>query len=97
MNHPNRSWRRRLADEAAALGPDLVSAGINILGGPTLAAMHISTLTGRNYSANLMCRWRRGEAPVPEPAREALMVVVLTELLGDESVPVARVLCVPER
>ena len=96
-NHPNRSWRRRLANEAAALGPDLVSAVIRVLGGPSRAAQHLSALTGRSLDANRMCRYRRGGEAVPDWLQDACRVVVADELLGDDGLAIARLMSPPDR
>lgn len=95
MNHPHRNWRRRLAAEASALGPDLVSAYIALHRGPTAAARALSEDTGRPYSANLLCRWRRGEAPTPVAAQQAMRYSLLLALLGGSARPVAAVLSPP--
>ena len=97
MNHPNRSWRRQLADEAAALGADLLSAGIRVLGGPEKASRHLSLLTKRPVMANKLCRWRRGAECCPEWLQDALRVVVADVLLGDHGLAIARVMSPPER
>lgn len=100
-NHPNRNWRRRLVSEAAALGPDLVSAWCALAtrdGVPLIAAAAaLSATTGRAYSANLLCRWRRGDAPVPEPAARVMRSDVLHHLLGAPPDAVAAVLEPPAR
>lgn len=95
MNHPH--WRRRLADEAAALGPDLVSATIRVLGGPTAAAAHLAAITGRTVTANKLCRFRRGAECTPEWLQDAMRVVVADRLLDDAGLAVARVMSPPER
>ncbi len=88
-------WSRRLAERAAALGPDLVSAACDLAGGPTALAARLAADTGRAYTANLVCRWRRSEAPVPEPARAVMSALVLDALVGPAAPAVARVLSPP--
>ena len=94
-HHPNRNWRRRLAADAAALGTNLVSAYIALHGGPTIAARALSDDTGRRYSGNLLCRWRRGASPTPAVAQQAMRYSLLIALLGDAARPVADVLSPP--
>lgn len=88
MNHPNRNWRRRLADEATALGPDLVSAWISIFtrDDQTLvsAAAELSADAGRNYDSNQLLKWRRGAEPVPAPAALVMRRDLLQYLFDDE-------------
>lgn len=97
MSHPNHSWRRRLADEAAALGPDLLSAAIRVLGGPNRAAQHLQLLTGHALNANRMCRYRRGGEAVPDWLQDACRVVVADELLSDDGLAIARLMSPPDR
>jgi hypothetical protein len=93
MNHPNRSWRRRLADEAAALGPDLVSAWIALFtrnGEPLVElAAELAQDCGRRYDSNQLLKWRRGAEPVPPMAAHIMRRDLLQYLLDDEALGLA--------
>ena len=79
------------------LGPDLISAGVQILGGPSKAARHLSELTSRTVTANKLCRWRRGAESCPDWLQDALRAVVANELSGDGGAVLARLMSPPER
>ena len=95
------NWRRFINDEAQALGTDLISAwcaiakcdGISIVD----AAASLSAETGRHYSPNLVYRWRRGDAQVPEPAARMMRRDVLRRVIGYSSDAVLLILEPPSR
>lgn len=89
--------RRRLADDAAALGPDVVDAFVGLYGGPTAAAEALTITTGRPYRRQEVSDMQAGRRPVPWPAHEAMMVCVLAKLVDDAAPAVARVLALPKR
>lgn len=100
-SHPEDKWRRTLDADAAALGTNLVSAwcALNRRDGLSLvaAAAELSAEAGRRYSANFICRMRRGDAPVPEPAAHLMRLAVLRSLIGDACGSVLLILEPPAR
>lgn len=85
-NHPNRNWRRKLADAARALGPDLVAAWIAV--SERHATVHdalslLNAATGGSHTTSRLGEWRDGKRAIPEPVQRHMRRIVLAELLGD--------------
>lgn len=103
-NHPNRSWRRKLEHDAAALGPDLVAAWIAVQTADGLSLAEVGRRLALDfdrpsYDANVLLRWQRGAESVPSPVAARMRSDVLAALLRDNAAAkaVARVLEAPGR
>ena len=95
--HPNRSWRRRLALEAEALGPDAVAAWHELHHSTSHVALaeRIRAETGCYVDSNRLSAWLAGRRAVPEPVLALMRREILSALLGDAGEAVARVLSAP--
>ena len=96
-DHPNRSWRRRLATEAEALGPHAVAAWLMLHHSTSHVALakRIRTETGCYADSNRLSAWQAGRRAVPEPVLALMRREILSALLGDAGEAVARILSAP--
>lgn len=85
-NHPNRSWRSRLREQATALGPDLVRAWIAVSerhATITEALVLLNMSTRGTYTTSRLGEWRDGKRAIPEPVQRHMRMIVAGQLLGD--------------
>lgn len=85
-NHPNRHWRTRLREQAAALGPDLVAAWEAVTrehATPSEALELLNVSTGGSHTLSRVGEWRNGRRSIPEDVQRHMRRIVLMALLGD--------------
>ena len=98
MNHPNRSWRRRLIESAGALPQNVVAAWLTILPAAPRAsrALYLTRQTGCYADANRLAAWASGRRAVPEPVLALMRHEILMLLAGqDVADAIAPVLAAP--
>ena len=87
-NHPNRSWRARMAAIAEDLGPDLVTAWVHVRAQReetrTQMAAELSRVSGRTIELTKLARWQRGAESVPWHIQSIMRADVLEYLTQDQ-------------
>ncbi|MBI4695556.1 MAG: hypothetical protein HY749_16185 [Gammaproteobacteria bacterium] len=92
MNHPNRNWRARLREQAAALGPDLVAAwqAVTLAHGTLSDGLSLlNVATDGAYTLSRLGEWRNARRSIPEGVQHHMRRIVLEVLLGDSKTAAA--------